>query len=1428
MKKSSSCLARSRIVLALVSLVLAALLVTGSLQAIKASGTKSFSEDLSVSPHLTAEVEATQAISQNVNLIGQLGGRMGAVTARDQTAYIGIGPSLVILNIADPAHPSVLGQSRPLPNLIASVAISGAYAYVADNSGGLRIVDVSDPANPREIGAWPGTAFCVAVAGQYAYVGEGRGMHVIDVSDPASPQHMGFIDTVRGVYGLAAAGHYAYVGATRNIGDYHIGLWVMDVSDPAHPQVTGHLPDVRPFDVTVVGNYAYLADYYAGLRIVDIASPTNPVKVSTLKTPGPGLRVAISGHTAYLADYYGLSILDVSEPITLTQTAYYSMTGAIEDVALAGSTAYAMSIGNGLRAIDVSNPASPHEVGAYETLVSPSSVAVAGAFAYVAEDDPYGYGPLDMRIVNVFDPSHPFMVSRVNLPGRPRDVAVVGPYAYIADDNAGLRVINVLYATTPYEISSVDTPGQALGVAAQGVGNYVYVADGPGGLRVIKTKDPADPSEVGALDTPGQAQDVAIAGSMAYVADGSAGLRVINVANSAQPTELGFYDTPGDAQGVAVSGTCAYVADGGAGLRIINVTDPAHPTEVGSINTMGTAHAVAVAPDGLAYVTNGYDGAVYVINVADPTHPMQVGFYQMSGNAGDVSVAGGLVYLASGDGGLVIAQYHPGPPSASFVAYPTSGRHPLTVAFTDTSTGGVDAWLWSFGDSATSALPGPTHTYIAAGVYTVSLRVSNANGSDTLTRTNAITVTGMAEFTAEPRFGRPPLTVTFANLSTGSYTSSQWNFGDGITSTLTNPTHTFTALGAFTVTLTVSGPDGDDTEIKPAFIHVGEQNVYLPLVAHNYVPVGSAGTRFVAGSGTDNENDCRDSTAPCATVQRAVDVASPGDEIRVASATYTDITVRPRQDVTTSGVVTQVVYLTKTVTIRGGYTLTNWLAPDPQVHPTVLDAQGQGRVFYMTDDIHPTLEGLRITGGNAIGLGGLCTDSICYDVGGGIYAITATTTISGCEIKDNAGYYAGGGMYLVNGLATLNNNTVSGNTAGDGGGIYLASSDAALVDNVIYTNTATFRGGGIWLGNSSAVLTHNSILSNTSATVDGGGVYLSLGNVTLISNTIQGNRSESTDIKFANGGGGLYLSSGNATLISNTIQNNTARLSGGGMFMSNYTGTLTGNMISGNTAGDAGGGIYLGSSNVALGHNIVSGNGANSGGGIYLDHTALTLTHAAIHHNTASSGGGLYAWYGNINANDNLIYSNIAQGVGGALNLNGGDSRLVNTVIADNQAYSGSGAYLYMMATNAHFIHTTIARNTSSGQGDGSALYVTGYQFFEPGPSLVALTDTIMVSHSVGISITGRYTVTGNSILWFNTPITVSKAATAMVDMQNQYTGDPAFAADGYHLTAGSAAIDRGVDAGVLTDIDDQPRPQGVLPDLGADEYIAPASKASP
>jgi hypothetical protein len=96
------------------------------------------------------------------------------------------------------------------------------------------------------------------------------------------------------------------------------------------------------------------------------------------------------------------------------------------------------------------------------------------------------------------------------------------------------------------------------------------------------------------------------------------------------------------------------------------------------------------------------------------------------------------------------------------------------------------------------------------------------------------------------------------------------------------------------------------------------------------------------------------------------------------------------------------------------------------------------------------------------------------------------------------------------------------------------------------------------------------------------------------------------------------------------------------------------------------------------------------------------------------------------------------------------------------------------------------------------------------------MTNTILVSHTVGITVTAGNTVTLNGVLWYSK--TINYGGEGTITVTNEYTGTPAFATDGYHLTSASAAIDKGVNAGVDDDIDGQSRPQGGGYDLGADE----------
>jgi len=197
------------------------------------------------------------------------------------------------------------------------------------------------------------------------------------------------------------------------------------------------------------------------------------------------------------------------------------------------------------------------------------------------------------------------------------------------------------------------------------------------------------------------------------------------------------------------------------------------------------------------------------------------------------------------------------PPVTTFTASPTAGLAPLTVQFTDTSTGSPTSWAWTFGDGGTSSEQNPQHTYTTPGLYTVTLNATNEYGSDYELKTDYITVYGpvTAQFTANITGGTAPVAVQFTDLSTGGPTSWSWTFGDGGTSTAQNPQHTYTTAGTHTVTLTASHPYDSDTETKTAYITVA---VLQPFPGITALPRDLAGTGLytdINGNGRLDYND---------------------------------------------------------------------------------------------------------------------------------------------------------------------------------------------------------------------------------------------------------------------------------------------------------------------------------------------------------------------------------------------------------------------------------------------------------------------------------------------------------------------------------------------------------------------------------------------
>lgn len=184
--------------------------------------------------------------------------------------------------------------------------------------------------------------------------------------------------------------------------------------------------------------------------------------------------------------------------------------------------------------------------------------------------------------------------------------------------------------------------------------------------------------------------------------------------------------------------------------------------------------------------------------------------------------------LADNDG-VLIKELVTLPPTANF----SFSVMDLTVAFSDNSSDGdgeIVTYDWQFGDSQSSELENPTHTYDSAGTYTVTLTVTDSNGQ-TGSRSKNVTVAGSSSApNAAFSFTTEGLTVSYTDNSDdsdGTIISHSWSFGDGNTSNEANPTHTYSEAGSYSVTLQVVDNDGlidSVTEVVDVFSDDGLEN----------------------------------------------------------------------------------------------------------------------------------------------------------------------------------------------------------------------------------------------------------------------------------------------------------------------------------------------------------------------------------------------------------------------------------------------------------------------------------------------------------------------------------------------------------------------------------------------------------------------------
>ncbi|MFH1421154.1 MAG: right-handed parallel beta-helix repeat-containing protein [Planctomycetota bacterium] len=473
-------------------------------------------------------------------------------------------------------------------------------------------------------------------------------------------------------------------------------------------------------------------------------------------------------------------------------------------------------------------------------------------------------------------------------------------------------------------------------------------------------------------------------------------------------------------------------------------------------------------------------------------------------------------------------------PTAVFLAEPVSGNAPLTVHFTDASTGSISNREWDFNNDGTvdSTDTNPSFTYNSAGTYSVKLKAIGPGGSNEELKIDYIVVETAvplnADFSATPRSGELPLVVNFTDESDGNVTSWTWDFNnDGTTdSNEQNPSWTYDTAGFYSVSLTITGTTGSDTCLKQQYI----------VAANNIWYVDDSVTE--SGDGSSAEEAFK-------TIQEGLDAAPDYDLVLVADGIYSGLENR---NLNFNG---KLIHL-RSINGSSG---------------CEIDCQyaGRGFVFENGETNDAIIDGFTIRNASVEG------DP--YGLGGGIYCDASSPTIVNCTISGNSAM-RGAGIFLTTSSAVFSNCVITNNICEvNGGGVYFDFNSNATMTNCMISNNTATMGTGIFIEESSPII-KNCIISNNTSTNeygsgDGAGICcFTNGNATIINCSITNNMSDY--------GGGMSIYAAAPVITNCTIVDNSALEYGGGVYYyGENNGTIINNsVIWGNTVGGAGNQIF--------------------------------------------------------------------------------------------------------------------------------------------------------------------------------------------------------------------------------------------------------------
>ena len=399
-----------------------------------------------------SEVDAPKPPAGNVLDDGPL----GVAIPRPGLACLISPTGFTTVDVTSPDRPRVVGRQKMRGNpynMFMGLATEGRYAYAGQGTGGLRVIDIQDPALPRLVTTW------------YPHQEDSR------IRKQAC-----MINTV------ARDGNELYVS------DKLWGIWVLDIQKPDRPRLVGRYPtsgEVR--ELQVEAGRAYISSFNGGLWIADVSRPSSPVALGQFYDGSYWHQVPLL-HRREMAIRSGVWDLSKAPKFTKLGPAPAGLTG--HGTILNGR---AYTTGSSFRIHDVSKGMrSATLLG--ELKVPCSDVALSVAHPFDNPDRILALLAVDkvgVVIVDVSVPTAPRELSRIPeiINGHAPQIVVQGGFAYAASFSGGLWIIDIRDPENPEVVSGPICCGGDIEVH----GRYAFLSWYDRGVLVLDVNDPAHP-----------------------------------------------------------------------------------------------------------------------------------------------------------------------------------------------------------------------------------------------------------------------------------------------------------------------------------------------------------------------------------------------------------------------------------------------------------------------------------------------------------------------------------------------------------------------------------------------------------------------------------------------------------------------------------------------------------------------------------------------------------------------------------------------------------------------------------------------------------------------------------------------------------------------------------------------------------------------